>query len=74
MRTGLCPKCGSGNVFMKKEGVRISDDGLRIPTGMIVQHSPYISYVCTDCGYFENYIVDKPKLAEIAQKWDAVRP
>lgn len=74
MRTGLCPKCGSGNVFMKEDGIRIGDNGLRIPTGMIVKHSPYISYVCTDCGYFENYIIDHNKLAEIAQQWKSVIP
>jgi predicted nucleic-acid-binding Zn-ribbon protein len=31
-----------------------------------------MSYVCANCGYFENYIADQSKLADIASKWERV--
>ena len=34
--------------------------------------SEFESYVCTECGYFENYITDKAKLQEVQQKWAKV--
>ena len=28
------------------------------------------TYLCTGCGFYENYVLDEDKLAEAAQKWD----
>ena len=32
------------------------------------------SFLCTTCGYYENYVADPKRLAEVAQKWPAVPP
>jgi hypothetical protein len=32
------------------------------------------SYLCTTCGYFENYVTDAKRLAEAAQQWPKVPP
>jgi hypothetical protein len=46
--------------------------GVYVYTGVMTSVSPYVSYVCTDCGYFENYIDDRAKLADVASKWERV--
>lgn len=69
MKNGICPKCGSSNVFMEEKGIQWHD-GMRVITGSISWGSPkYESYVCTDFGYFENYITDVKELARVAEKW-----
>ena len=68
MKSGTCPKCQSLNVFKKKKGVTY-EGGVYVYTGIITAASPIMSYVCTDCGYFENYIDDQGKLADVANKW-----
>lgn len=76
MKTGTCPKCSSANVFMEQCGIELgrSSLGVRIRTTMMTAPSAITSYVCTDCGYFENYIADADKLADVAQKWQRVEP
>jgi hypothetical protein len=34
--------------------------------------SPCEHFVCTRCGYFESYIVDERKMAEITGTWEKV--
>jgi hypothetical protein len=29
-------------------------------------------YICTDCGYFEEYVTDHTKLSKIQEVWDKV--
>jgi len=70
MRDGKCPKCGSNNVFTRKDGINYGS--FEISIAFLVTHSPANDYICTDCGYFERYIDDKKKLAEVAQKWQKV--
>ena len=55
--TGRCPKCGSSRLL------RIPDDAHRylansIPmtTGAWVKRVPVTRYVCTGCGYVENWV------------------
>lgn len=70
MRNGLCPKCGSKNIFTQKNGINFGS--FEVNTGFFVTFSPTDDYICADCGYFERYIDDKKKLAEVAQKWARV--
>jgi len=71
MRNGKCPKCGSNNVFTKKDGIG-TGDGFYVRTSFMVSPSTINDYICTDCGYVERYIDDKKKLEEVAQKWQKV--
>ncbi len=72
MKNGTCPKCGSSNVFMNEKGI-YWHDGMRVNTGSTNWGSPkYESYICTDCGFFENYIIDAKELTRVAQKWKRV--
>ena len=59
MRDGICAKCHS-------KDVRFGDNifGVNIPpvkTPIPVEH-----YICTACGYIENYIPDIPSLDKLA--------
>ena len=79
MKNGKCPKCNSSNVFKYEKGVRFGEhgggDSLTIFSGDVSHLTRYVayeSYVCVDCGYFENYISDKAPLEEIRKKWGRV--
>ena len=72
MKNGTCPKCNSSNVFKKIKGVFFGVLNVNVNTRFSIMGSEFESYVCTDCGYFENYILDKPKLQQVQQKWTKV--
>jgi len=73
MKNGTCPKCNSSNVFKKTKGVSFGSYPIRVNTGtMMVGGTEFDSYVCADCGYFENYILDPVKLQEVKNKWTKV--
>ena len=60
MKNGKCPKCDSSNVYFKEYALDVVNlDG---------RQTPYVNYVCTDCGYFETYITDKNALSKIPVK------
>ena len=74
MRTGKCPKCGSGTVYSKDDGMKFSvmQGVVLIKTGPITAPSSTTSYICSTCGYFENYITDKSKLSEVSKNWKKI--
>jgi hypothetical protein len=51
-----------------------SRSGAYLRTAMVVHPSSVHTYICTACGYFEHYVADPGKLAEVAQSWPAVSP
>jgi len=70
MHNGQCPKCNSSNVFLQRNGASFgSRKGVYLFTSSMAGASDYDSYVCVNCGYFENYIVDTAKLQEIQKVW-----
>ena len=74
MRNGKCPKCGAATVHSLTNG--ISPGGRReyILFGGANYGIDIQSYVCVTCGYYENYLADPKRLAEVAQKWPPVPP
>ena len=73
MKTGICPKCSSTEVF--------SGAGIALKKGPFGSNAIPIklssiaaldNYVCTSCGYVESYISDLGKLNTISRKWDNV--
>jgi DNA-directed RNA polymerase subunit RPC12/RpoP len=71
MKDGVCPRCNSKTVFKKVNGV-ISESKHIYVRGitMLTPRSDRTSYVCTSCGYYENYIDDPDLLAKIGGKWE----
>jgi len=80
MRNGICPKCGAATVHSKADGLHYGfgkgrgSSMLFIRASFMTMASPAIVYICTTCGYFENYIADPGKLAKVAKNWQKVSP
>ena len=73
MRRGLCPKCQTPTVYRKLNGISYGGSGtgtVYVYTSWITSPSPVESLICTRCGYFENYVVDDRKMAEITKTWE----
>jgi predicted nucleic-acid-binding Zn-ribbon protein len=65
MKDGICPKCGSDEVFKKASN--------KIALPWIRQSYP-LNYVCADCGYMEWYIEKRDDLEVIRFNWKRANP
>jgi hypothetical protein len=72
MRDGRCSKCGSTTVYSQAGGVFFYNNTVHVHTSALDRAVPFVSFVCASCGYFENYIADGAKLAEVARTWAKV--
>lgn len=73
MKKGKCIKCGSVTVYTRVSGVTYCNSGLGVEIdtgGWSAKDSSVDTYLCTTCGYFENYITDHGVLAEVARNKD----
>ncbi len=75
MKSGICPKCGSGDVYSGahiplKKGPFGSN---AIPVSL-TSLAALDNYVCTGCGYVEQYVDEAGKRKEIAEEWVRVKP
>jgi predicted nucleic-acid-binding Zn-ribbon protein len=79
MLNGICPKCGSHEVYTDANmpnraayirGVQmlITQTRLFMPGKAILD-----DYVCVRCGYHESYLQDSNKLQEIVENWSIVQ-
>jgi predicted nucleic-acid-binding Zn-ribbon protein len=60
-----CPKCMSSNIFTKKKGVGWGK-GLAVGSGSSMSGPVnWVTYLCTSCGYFENYLAESDWLTRI---------
>ena len=69
MKNGQCPKCNSHEIYasMKAGGIGdgfsihvLNDEGMH-PT------RKWQTFLCAACGYFENYLLDEVKIAQIVE-------
>ncbi len=67
MKSGVCPKCGSDEVYSGPSSSLLSKRYNIIPI-TIWSYTVLDYYVCVNCGYVENYISDAKKLQEIAEE------
>ncbi len=65
MRDGICRKCGAAAVHTEPPSRTIA---MSYRMGCV---SAVVQYVCTQCGYLEEY-VEPAGLAAIADHWPAV--
>jgi predicted nucleic-acid-binding Zn-ribbon protein len=74
MRRGLCPKCQTPTVYRMLNGISYggSAAGVYVRTSWLTASSPVENLICTRCGYFESYVVDERKMAEIVNTWEKV--
>jgi predicted nucleic-acid-binding Zn-ribbon protein len=76
MRDGKCRSCGSQSVFARQNGIKIGDvaHGVFVYTSWATTPVQTVAFVCAGCGYFEHYVTDQQKLAEVARTWTKVTP
>jgi hypothetical protein len=75
MKNGQCPKCNSTTIHSQPQGIyyyQITALHLGNTGSMMIPNATVVSYLCTTCGYFENYIADQKILAQVAAKWQKV--
>jgi len=75
LKTGICPKCNSHEVF-SGAGVALKKGPFgsnSIPIGL-TSIAALDNLVCAECGYVESYVSDPAKLGEISRKWVKVEP
>ena len=75
MKTGICPKCSSHEVF-SGAGVALKKGPFgsnSIPIGL-TSIAALDNLVCAECGYVESYVSDPDKLVEISSKWAKTDP
>ena len=77
MRNGECPKCGSHDIHVSTVTLPVKGlNSVPIKYSMLwgASMAPINYYVCTHCGYVEQYITNTAKLREIANKLPQVDP
>jgi hypothetical protein len=72
MKNGQCPKCNSETVYSQAGGIFFYNIDLHVRTGSLDRAVPFVSYICTTCGYFENFGTNQGKLAVVARTWQKV--
>ncbi|MFZ4592196.1 MAG: hypothetical protein ACOYN6_14435 [Ignavibacteria bacterium] len=75
MKSGICPECSCTDVFTDSALPKRGDRMIIPITGMRMLFTD--CYVCLNCGYFEEYIVDKDlkddkKISKIKETWGKV--
>ena len=76
MKNGKCIKCGSASVVTRLNGIvpggrdreYISIDG------SFLQAVNTVTYLCSNCGYYERYLSDPEKFSLAGQKWQKIPP
>jgi hypothetical protein len=70
MRDGICPKCGGNDIRTGRHWACRRDF---LAASLRGNPARVINYVCTSCGYLENY-VDPADLETFAKRWKRVGP
>lgn len=72
MRTGICTRCGSHQVYTSGPASRQAPCPTKV--SFLPDYLPLTNYACAVCGYTESYIADPNTLREITRHWDRVYP
>jgi predicted nucleic-acid-binding Zn-ribbon protein len=72
MKNGKCVKCGSTTVHTLINGFAPGGGREYLGFGSVYSAVDVQSFLCTTCGYYENYVTDQKRLAEVVQKWPVV--
>lgn len=68
MKNGICLKCDSPTVYVSEMGFQ--QERYLMPLGGMLDGVMPVTrrnYVCTNCGYFEEYLVERAALEKIAE-------
>lgn len=68
MKNGECPKCHSQAIYVSDGtggGIGGHEHTLEVQNSGSWNTYDWQTLLCADCGYYENYLLDKRKLANI---------
>jgi predicted nucleic-acid-binding Zn-ribbon protein len=71
MKSGRCPKCRSTDVRVGPPGTTLLND-MNMFSISFWSNTTAERYVCTACGYMEQYVADPADRRKIAAKWPGV--
>jgi hypothetical protein len=73
MKKGVCIKCESSTVYRRQDGIGFE---LNLRIGSRYHQCAFETYLCTSCGYFENYLTNKNELKDVVNddKWKKLVP
>lgn len=75
MKNGKCNNCGSAEIYRSVNGIISGDKQVFVRNLSILSSGTNrMTYICTSCGYYENYIEDAEILNKIARKWEKADP
>ena len=74
MKNGQCDKCGSNTVNTLANGIAPAGRREYIGFGGVYSGVDVQTFLCVNCGYYENYVTDTKRLAEVTQRWPGVPP
>ncbi len=75
LKSGTCPRCGAKEVYSDKDKARHNERGYMMvspATGFTID-----TYVCFNCGYFEEYFKDtdfkdEKTRSKMKEKWTKI--
>lgn len=69
MKSGQCPKCGLQEIYASLDGGGIGEGfTVRVLHGESMSPTrQWQTLLCASCGYFENYLLDEAKIANIVE-------
>lgn len=76
MKTGICPKCGSTEVYMQNRGIFAGSGTLYMLKSFFASGIHLDAYLCTNCGHVELSVPasDLQKAQDLVEKWTKVKP
>ena len=71
MLDSRCPRCNSRAVYKMLNGIISGEKNVYVRgLGFSSPKTDRMTYLCTSCGYYENYLTDKSILQKVTQKWE----
>ena len=66
-----CPKCGSDSIIRVPDHPyrHASGNNIYTTTYTLVGKIPVIRYVCSDCGYVENWVETRQQIESLHQRF-----
>ena len=80
MKSGKCPKCGSGDIYVghSKNFMGVSLVGnyilLNQSSGFRGKFAKLNHYACASCNYIEAYVADNESMQNIKEEWKPMNP
>jgi ribosomal protein S27AE len=72
MKSGICVKCGSRDVYHSVASPR-SSDRVTLKEGLVGRDASSVTrFLCGTCGYLEYYVTNDEDLGIIRESWNKV--